>query len=259
MRQAAVRAAAREQARLLLVAVGYLTRLPVPGWVGHGAGGLEHAARYVPLVGWGVGAAAAGVLAAASAGLPATAAALLSTAATVAATGALHEDGLADACDAAGTYTREDALRVMKDSRLGSFGALGLGLVLSCKVAALAALPPPAACAALLAAHPCSRFFAVALIAALPYARAGEAGAKARPVASGMGRRDLLVAGLCGLPPLLLLGERAGPALLLGGAAAWVMARWSRRRLGGYTGDVLGAVQQLAELGILLAALWRAG
>lgn len=248
----------KEQARLLLTAVGFLTRVPVPGWVGHGSGGLDRAARYFPLVGLGVGAGAAGVLAAASTGLPPTVAALLSTAATVAATGALHEDGLADTCDGLGTYTREDALRVMKDSRLGTFGALGLGGVLAAKVAALAALPAPTACAALLAAHPCSRFWAVALIVALPYARRGEADAKAA-VAAGVGRTDLLVAGLFGLAPLLLLGGRAGPALVLGGAVAWGVARWSRRRLGGYTGDVLGAVQQLVELAILLAVLWRAG
>lgn len=259
-----MRAAVGEEARLLLTAVGFLTRAPVPGWVGHGAGNLDRAMRYAPLVGLGVGALGAGVLAVASAGLPPVVAALLSTAATAAATGALHEDGLADTCDGMGASTREGALRAMKDSRLGGFGALGLGLVLASKVAALAALPVPGACAALLAAHPCSRFLAVTLIAGLPYARAGEAGAKAEPVAAGagragVGRTEVLVAGLCGLPPLLLLGGRAGPALLLGGAAAWGMARWSRRRLGGYTGDVLGAVQQLAELGIVLAVLWRAG
>lgn len=249
----------RGQARLLLVAAGFLTRLPVPGWVGHGAGDLDRAARYFPLVGLGVGALGAVVLAGASQGLPPTVAALLSTAATVAVTGALHEDGLADTCDGMGAYTREDALRVMKDSRLGGFGALGLGLVVASKVAALAALPTPAACAALLAAHPCSRFLAVTLTAALPYARAGEAGAKAQPVASGLGGTGLLVAGLCGLPPVLLLGERAGAALFAAGAATWAMARWARRRLGGYTGDVLGAVQQVTELAIVLAALWRAG
>ena len=143
-------------------------------------------------------------------------------------------------------------MRIMRDSRLGTYGAAWLTLALGLKVAALSALPD--AGAALVAGHACSRFMVVCVLARLPYARADG---KAGPVAGGVGRVELAVAGLFGLLPLLLLGSHAPMALLLAAGLAWVMARWLRRRLGGYTGDGLGAVQQLTEITILLVALWR--
>lgn len=243
------------QLRLFLTAVQFLTRCPVPAAVGHSPAQLDRSVRYFPLVGACVGLLGAGVFAAASLGLPLPVAATLSAAATVWATGAFHEDGLADMCDGLfGGWTRDDVLRIMKDSRIGSFGAAGLGLVLGCKILATTAVP----WAAIIAAHACSRFMAVCVMAALPYARDSEQGAKAKPVAAGVGQTELAIAALCGLAPLLLLGWRALPTLLLAAGVTWVMARWFRRRLGGYTGDCLGGTQQVAELAILLAAAWRA-
>lgn len=238
----------------MLTAVQFLTRLPVPGWVGHGPGQLDRAMRYLPLVGIGVGLVGAAVLALAGAGLPRPAAAVLSVSATLLLTGALHEDGLADTLDGLfGGVTRDDALRIMRDSRLGTYGAAGLAVALGLKVAALSALP--AAGAALVAGHAGSRFFVVCVLARLPYARAKG---KAAPVAGGVGAVELAVGGCCGVLPMLLLGGRAVPALLLAAGLAWGMACWFRRRLGGYTGDGLGAVQQVTELAILLVALWHA-
>ncbi len=238
----------------MLTAVQFLTRLPVPGWVGHGPGQLDRAMRYLPLVGIGVGLVGAAVLGLAGAGLPRPAAALLSVAATLLLTGALHEDGLADTLDGlCGGATRDDALRIMRDSRLGTYGAAGLAVVLGLKVAALSALP--AAGPALVAGHAGSRFLVVCVLARLPYARTKG---KAAAVAGGVGAVELAVAGCCGVLPMLLLGSRAAPALLLAAGLAWGMARWYDRRLGGYTGDGLGAVQQMTELAILLVALWRA-
>jgi len=240
--------------RLVLTAVQFLTRLPVPDWVGHGPGQLDRAMRYLPLVGIGVGLVGAVVFMAASAGLPRPAAALISVAATLLLTGALHEDGLADTLDGLfGGATQDDTLRIMRDSRLGTYGAAGLTLALGLKVTALSALP--AVGAALVAGHAGSRFLVVCVIAGLPYARSDG---KATPMAGGVGFVELSVAGVCGVLPLLLLGWRAVPALLLAAGLAWGMARWFRRRLGGYTGDGLGAVQQVTELAILLVALWHA-
>jgi len=244
----------RDHARLLLLAVQFMTRLPTPGWVGHGTAGLDRVARWFPLVGLLVGGIGALVLAAARLGLPPLMAAGLAVAAMVAVTGALHEDGLADTADGlGGGWTRDDALRIMKDSRIGAYGAAALALALGVKVAAVAELPA----AALLASAAASRFAPVCVMAALPYARTGQAEARAAPVGAGPG--GLAVAAVCGLLPLLLLGWRAVPALLLAGGLTGALALWFRRRLGGYTGDTLGAVQQAAELGILVAALWRAG
>lgn len=243
----------RAELRLSLVAVQFLTRLPMPGWVGHGEADLNRAMRYLPLAGAGIGLFGASVFAVASGGLPPGPAAILSIVATVLLTGALHEDGLADTLDGLfGGRTREDALRIMRDSRIGAFGAAGLVLALGLKAAALSALPA----LVLVASHAGSRFLVVCVLAALPYAR--EEG-KAAPVAGGVGPMEVAVAGLCAAAAMLLLGPRALPATLLAGGLAWAMARWFRHRLGGYTGDTLGAVQQVSELAILLAALWHAG
>lgn len=241
---------------LLLIAVQTLTRIPVAP--DYGAGSLREATRWFPLVGAAIGLAAAALFTLAEPGLTALLAALLSTAATLLLTGALHEDGLADSADGLfGGRTRADALRIMQDSRIGAFGALGLGLVLAAKVACLATLPrtaPYAAACALVAAHAASRFWLLLPATLLPYARtAGLAASVARPRAT-----DLAIAAACGLPPLLLLGPRAGPALLLSAAVAALFGLWVRHRLGGYTGDTLGATQQLTELAILLAAVWQA-
>jgi len=238
----------------MLTAVQFLTRVPVPGWVGHGPAQLDQAMRYLPLVGIAVGLVGAAVLALAAVGLPRPVAALLSVVATLLLTGALHEDGLADTLDGLfGGATREDALRIMRDSRLGTYGAAGLALTLGLKVAALSALP--AATPALVAGHAASRFLVVCVLSRLPYARADG---KAAPVAGGVGITELAVAGVCGLLPMLALEGRAMPALLLAAGSAWGITRWFRRRLGGYTGDGLGAVQQVTELTILLVALWHA-
>ena len=238
------------QWRLVLTAIQFLTRCPVPAWVGHSPEQLNSATRYFPLVGIGVGALGAAVFWAASQGLPPLAAALLSIMAKLLATGAFHEDGLADTCDGLfGGWTRDDALRIMKDSRLGTFGVAGLGMALVTK-AALFHDP-----ATIVAAHAASRFMAVTLIAALPYVRASEQGAKAKPVADGVGAPDLAVAGLCGLAPLLLVA-RPVASLALAAVLTIGLARWFRHRLGGYTGDTLGATQQVTELAILGVAAW---
>lgn len=243
-----------EQWRLVLTAMQFLTRLPAPSWVGHGPEQLDRAARYFPLVGVGIGLLGAAVFALVGAGLPSPVAALLSVAAMMLLTGALHEDGLADTCDGLfGAAGRDDALRIMRDSRLGTYGAAGLALSLGLRVAMVATLPT--AGMALVAAHAGSRFMVVCVLATLPYARADGT---ATPVAGRVGATELAVAGLCGVLPMLLLGARAAPALLLAGGLAWVIARWFRARLGGYTGDTLGAVQQVTELAILLVALWHA-
>ncbi|MGN4075305.1 adenosylcobinamide-GDP ribazoletransferase, partial [Burkholderia gladioli] len=130
----------RAECRYFFVALGYFSRVPVPRRIGYAAGDLGRAARYFPLVGVCVGALAAGVYLLAARIWPPGVAVLLSMAASLVATGAFHEDGLADSCDGfGGGYTREDVLRIMRDSRIGSFGAVALVLALALKWQALAA------------------------------------------------------------------------------------------------------------------------
>ncbi len=259
----------RHELRLAAVALQFLTRVPVrldafdPQW-------LHASARHFPLVGAAVGAFGAAVLLLALLAWPPLVAVGLSMAATVWLTGGFHEDGLADTCDGlGGAVSRERALATMKDSRLGSYGALGLLLTLALKASVLAVLAAHdawAAAGALVLAHAGSRAATVALLAAMPYGGDPEH-AKAKPLALRVGRFGLAVAlawvlalgaALAGLvnagvhpapwSPLRLLA-----AALAVAAVAALCARWLRRRLGGYTGDGLGATQQWTELTVYLA------
>jgi adenosylcobinamide-GDP ribazoletransferase len=252
------------QLRLFFTALQFFTRLPIPAWVGFEAAWLQHAARYFPLVGCVVAAIAASVYAAAALVLPAPVAAVLSTAASIWITGAFHEDGFADTCDGlGGGMTKERALEIMKDSRVGAYGAIGIVCMLAAKLSALALLPPRVAVAALLVAHPFSRLVSTALIWRLDYVR-GEG--KAKPLAQQMTGAEFAIATLtCALPAACVLA--AGwmtPAAMLAAmlaslAAALWLGRLFVRRLGGYTGDCLGAVQQLAEALVYIAVLATLG
>ncbi|MCW7537557.1 adenosylcobinamide-GDP ribazoletransferase [Aquabacterium sp. A7-Y] len=255
--------------RLLLVGWQFLTRVPLPPpllrWLGYEADWLHASARHFPLIGGLVGMAGAAVLAATAPLFGAPVAAGLSMAATLWLTGGFHEDGWADTCDGlGGSAVRERALEIMKDSRIGAYGAMGLVLMLGLKWASLAALPVGLAVVALPLAHAASRTVAVSLIRWLPYA--GDlASAKAKPLSRRLSTAGWLVtlawaacfgvlAVLAGLP-----AQSSGAALLACAGAGLATRRWFARRLGGYTGDCLGAAQQLAELGVYLVILaaWR--
>jgi adenosylcobinamide-GDP ribazoletransferase len=253
----------RRELRALLSAVQYFTRVPVPAWVGHSAAQLARAARYFPLVGAAVGIAGAATLWLAVQVLPPLLAVVLSCMVTVALTGAFHEDGLADTFDGLGdgmgaSASRERALEIMKDSRLGTFGTLALLLVVLLKIAALAALPTHLAMLALIAGHTWSRACAVALAWQLPYART-DASTRAKPVVEHVGVLDLSIAGGCGLAALLCVGTAAAGVAGVTLPVLWLLGRWFERRLGGYTGDTLGAAQQVCEVGcyIVLVAAWN--
>ncbi|MFO1142168.1 MAG: adenosylcobinamide-GDP ribazoletransferase [Amaricoccus sp.] len=247
----------REEAAALALAWLFLTRVPLHRPVAATPSRLAASLGYFPAVGAVIGAIGAAVLLAAGTALPAVPAVVLSIAATCLLTGALHEDGLADTCDGLGAAGRQRALAIMRDSRIGSYGALGLGLTLALKVSALAGLAPGTAGAALVAGHSVSRLSAVALIATGSYARAaGTAGF----TAAGVRARGLALAGATGAVLLLAILPFAGAGAVLTGALGLAtghgLARaLFERRLGGYTGDCLGATQQLSEAGFYLGML----
>ncbi len=243
-----------EQARCVVAALGYFTRVPIPRSLGLDEHDLAGAARYFPFIGALVGTAGALVYLLALRVFPASVAVLLSMAVTLLATGALHEDGLADCCDGfGGGSTREDALRIMQDPRLGAFGAIGLVIALALKWQTLAALPSSTAAWTMVGAHAASRALAVSFLATHDYAR--EQG-KAKAVAQRMSARSLAVALALGLPWLLTPDWRAGAlGLAVALALRLALGRYFARRLGGYTGDCLGFAQQLFELAIYLSAL----
>lgn len=246
-------------------ALRFFTRLPVPAWVGHSAEMLDASSRYFPAVGLVVGGIGAAVFWLAIQVWPQPVAVLLSMAATLYATGAFHEDGLSDMADGfGGGWTRERILEIMKDSRVGSYGVAALFLALAGKATLLSLLPAAWGPATLVSGHAVSRFCSGALMARLDYVR-GEGASKARPVAARLSAGALAVAaGFAGLSlgvwwlcvpafsPMPLLS-----ALLLAALATAWLVRLMQRSLGGYTGDCLGAVQQVSELAFYLGLLAR--
>lgn len=252
-----------------LLALQFFTRIPVTGrlaaWVGYSPAMLRASAAHFPAMGWVVGGLGAAVAAALLLALPAgpyapLVAAAFSTVATVLLTGALHEDGLADVADGlGGSAERGRALEIMKDSRIGAFGALALALALLCKaalVALLAARGVQAVCAALLLGHVLSRFWPLLVIRFLPHV-GDAAGSKSKPLADEIAGRSLLAALVWVVPALALVGwmqgaMAVGAALLLSLVAWGLLLRLFKRRLAGFTGDCLGAVQQAVEIAIYL-------
>jgi adenosylcobinamide-GDP ribazoletransferase len=257
--------------RLFFVALQFLTRLPVPRWVGFQAGWLNECVRHFPAVGLLIGLLGAATWWLAAQVWPPMVAVVLSMAATVWLTGAFHEDGLSDTCDAlGGAVGRDKALLIMKDSRIGAYGAVALVLMLGLKAATLEGLArhgPWWPAMALVWAHAASRAVAVTLMRALPYGGDIEH-AKAKPLALSVPTNAVVVAWcwvlaasllLVGLSPFADPWSRLLPAMLAACLAcagvAVVCARWYRQRLGGYTGDALGAAQQFSEVAALLAWL----
>lgn len=248
----------RREWQIFLLALGFLTRLPVPPDPDFSEAKLNAASRYFPAIGLVVGGVGWLVYAAAIALFDQTmVAVLLSLAATALVTGAFHEDGFADSCDGLGGGQQpDDVLRIMRDSRLGSFGAVGLLLLVMLKVHTLNTVATTAALgagAAMLWGHVVSRWLAVSFLIDQPYI--GGDG-KSKPMASAMSAKHFALAGVAVLP-LLILGLPSGWWLLLPALLGWrlLWAAYLRRRLGGYSGDTLGAAQQVAEVLIYLGFL----
>jgi adenosylcobinamide-GDP ribazoletransferase len=257
----------QRQMVLFLVATQYLTRLPTPAWVNFQSNWLAESARYFPLVGVLVGAINVGVWWLFAHWLPATVTIGLMLGVSLLVTGAFHEDGFADTCDGfGGGITADRVLAIMKDSRIGAYGAIGIGVVLGLKWTTCVAIPPAVFPLMLVGAHMFSRWCACALIWQLRYVRNSDGG-KAGPLAGSLSGRDWLLSGALGaiavapfawaldlMPPERILLALAA-AVAASAITTVLAARYFQRRIGGYTGDCLGAVQQLAELAFLLAAL----
>lgn len=257
--------------RHYLLAVQFFTRIPVTGrladWVGYSPAMLRASAAHFPGIGWLAALLSTGVYAAlhwALAPNPLTpaVAAVFCTIATVLMTGGFHEDGLADVADGlGGSADRERALDIMKDSRIGAFGAMALVLALLAKLSLLALLGAHsllAAVAALVGAHVLSRFWPLLIVRSLPHV-GDTARSKSKPLADQISGGALLSAFLWCFMPLALVYQAQSAIYFIASvlcsalAAAW-MARWFARRLQGFTGDCLGATQQVSEIGFYLGA-----
>jgi adenosylcobinamide-GDP ribazoletransferase len=257
----------KRQWLLFLAAIQFLTRLPVPPLDGFQAAWLPQSARFFPLVGALVGLIGIAVWWLSSLYFPSAVAVGLMMSASLLLTGAFHEDGFADVCDGfGGGRTRDAVLSIMKDSRVGAYGAIGIAMMLGLKWSVLVSHPHATLPVIVIGAHMVSRWWATGLIWRLQYVRT-EADGKSKALAGNLGGADWLLSGALGalalLPVFLLVDPAAGPrlalallaALALSAASTLLAGAYFRTRIGGYTGDCLGAAQQLAELSFLLAAL----
>jgi len=259
----------KEELRIFFTALMFYTRIPCPSWIDHSYDYINKATRYFPLIGWIVGLISFAAFWATSFLFFPAVAVIFSLMAGVLTTGAFHEDGLADSFDGfGGGWTKEKILAIMKDSRVGTFGALSLIFLMLLKFLLLAGLLGIASLNAglilpliFIAYHALARMCAISLVFTMPYARE-DASSKAKPIAQDYGTEELLGVFVFGTLPLLgiMAVKPAAVLVLIPLIFTFFYARnYFQKWLGGYTGDCLGAVEQIAEVVVLLGffMIWK--
>lgn len=253
----------KNEIRIFFTALMFYTRIPCPSWIDHSEEYINKATRYFPLIGWIVGGAVASVVFSFHYIFPNPICIILSIATSVLITGAFHEDGFADVCDGfGGGWTKEKILDIMKDSRVGAYGVIGLVILFSLKIFTLIELMNLNiwyCLKAILLAHVISRFSAVTMIFTHEYSREDET-SKIKPIAKKLTLKNFFISSIWLLPALLLFQNWwvllvIAPVYLINIYLAKYFTKW----IGGYTGDCLGATQQVAEIITLLfcLGLWR--
>jgi len=246
----------KREIRIFFTALMFFTRIPCPKWVDHSEEYLNKASKYFPVIGIIIGSVSAFIYWLFQLIFPAEIALILSMISSVIITGAFHEDGFADVCDGfGGGWTKEKILLIMKDSRLGTFGVIGLGLILLLKWSVLKYFPVNTLMIALVSGHAISRLNAVSLIFTDDYARDDDT-SKSKPLATKMSPGELIFAMLFGIVPLILFANVyvllvLVPLLFV----RWYFSRYFKKWIGGYTGDCLGAVQQVSEVVFYLSLI----
>jgi adenosylcobinamide-GDP ribazoletransferase len=241
-------------ARPLLSALGFLTRLPVGRRVTAAPGDLLRAAPLFPLVGAALGAVIGGVAVASALALPALIAAALAVALELALTGALHVDGLADSADGLAGRDRDSSLAIMRDHSVGVYGGSALALDLLVKAAALGALAEDGAVLPVVAALALSRAAPLPLAATMPYARQGQGTGRLLAERAGVGAAAVGLTVALAIA-LVAVGPEAAVLCACLGAVTAAVGVLARRRLGGVTGDVMGAAIELTATLALVAAV----
>ena len=258
----------RAQARALAAAFTFMTRVPLGSLASHDPADLPASAVYFPIVGLVVALVGGGVYVAALYLWSVPIAIMLSMCATVLMTGAFHEDALADAFDGfGGGWSREQVLAIMKDSRVGSYALVGVTLVLALKFVALytvsSAHAPIGVARSLIAGHVLSRWSSILLIRVYPYVRPaadGERPSAGRPFVAGVTSTRLVAATVLTLLILdLAVGWGGILPLIVSVTITAVAGLYFARRIGGITGDTLGAANQIVEVCVYLALAVRVG
>jgi adenosylcobinamide-GDP ribazoletransferase len=250
----------KQECQYLLAAIQFFTRIPLPVAAAHDRDSLNQALKYFPLIGWLVGGVCALTFHLAVGLWPASVAIVVSVAVGILLTGALHEDGFADSCDGfGGGWDKPKVLAIMKDPRIGSYAAIGLILILLLKVVALielAAQSNELVMIALLFAHSTSRLLVLPLPWWLDYARDSTDSKSREMVTARFTTGMLAYSSLFVLLPLLFYQVLIlFYAAAIAGLAVFAMGLYFKHRIGGYTGDCLGATQQIAEIILYLSIL----
>lgn len=231
-----------------IIALQFLTRLPVHSLAPYDEVQAQKATNYYPLVGLIIGLFACAIVSIFSGLIPHDTAILISIILTIIITGALHEDGFADCCDGfGGGWKKDDILHIMKDSRLGAYGAIGLICILALKYQLLTGITPNQLCLALLLGHGFSRFFAISFMHNMSYAHSDNS--KVQSHVANLKVSDLSKAAIP--VGLLLFWLPLSLSLLLAVILFllyFALKRIFMNKIGGYTGDCLGAAQQISEV-----------
>jgi adenosylcobinamide-GDP ribazoletransferase len=246
----------------------FYTRIPCPKNIDHNPDYLNKASRYFPLIGWIVGGICFGVYYLASIVFSVEIALILSMIAGVLTTGAFHEDGFADVCDGfGGGWTKEKILLIMKDSAIGAYGAIGLVLLFLLKFQSLIQLMNTiqniqfTIFLLFISGHSISRLSAISIVFTHQYSRE-DASSKSKPIAQNFSWKEVVGALFFGLLPLLVLSFfqwRFLLALVPVFIARFFLARYFQKWIDGYTGDCLGATQQVCEVVFYLSiiGIWK--
>lgn len=241
-----------QQWRSLLVAIQFFTRVPIH-LQNFEEQELNQAAKFFPLIGLFVGSVSALVYVISNLVLPLSLAVIISMAASILLTGAFHEDGLADMADGfGGGWGKAKILEIMVDSRVGSYGAIALVMTLLLKHQTLVSLSNTYIPACLIAGHTVSRLFPLFVMRQLPYVKTNG---KSKPLATKLTHNQLIIAVIFAATPLLLLPMYCWIAILASAVTWRFLSKLMHRKIGGYTGDCLGAVQQLTELSFYLGVI----
>ncbi len=227
----------------------FYTRIPVPKSTGYSQNNLNRATKYLPLIGAIVGCVGALIFYSTSLILPLNISVLLSIASTILLTGAFHEDAFADFCDGfGGGYGKDRILDIMKDSRIGVYGAVGLLIMILSKFFSISEITSTQIPLVIILSHTYSRALPVFLISTSEYV-SKTSNSKSKPVGLKAPWYDVLIAVLLAFSPLLLIPWQACLVIIPASIIIFLIFRaYVVKHIGGYTGDVLGALQQLTEL-----------
>jgi adenosylcobinamide-GDP ribazoletransferase len=262
----------KKELHIFFTALMFYTRIPCPKNIDHNPDYLNKASRYFPLVGWIVGAICFGVYYLSTIVFSPEIAIILSMIAGILTTGAFHEDGFADVCDGfGGGWTKEKILTIMKDSAIGAYGAIGVVLLFLLKFQALSYIVSHSGILNLksqivilllfVSAHSLSRLAAVSIVFTHDYSRE-DASSKSKPIAQSSTWREVIGAFFFGLLPVMVLSYFQWQVLIVVipvFLTRFFLARYFQKWIDGYTGDCLGATQQVCEVVFYLSciALWK--